>query len=189
VFGLKDLSNTSILSAFRLFRADAGSYARCFRCDCDTKLFGTKIKEHLIDNASNIIAAAAGRQSSNGLVESHWKVMVHMARAYLTEKQMPRSFWFYAIVHSARMTNAILGKLDGKLASPFLLVHGTGHDKRSWFPLLSVCYFHHERDGDVNRSHCQSHTMDGIAIGRSPTSNALLVYNPRTKRYYELDSY
>ena len=189
VFGLKDLSSSSILAAFRLFRADAGSYARCFRCDCDTKLFGTKIREHLIDHASNIVAAAAGRQSSNGLVESHWKVMVHMARAYLTEKQMPRTFWFYAIVHSARMMNAIPGKYGGKLASPFLLVHGTGHDERTWFPLFSVCYFHHERDGDVPRSHCQSHTMDGIAIGRSPTSNALLVYNPRTKRYYEPDSY
>lgn len=189
VFGLKDLSASSILTAFRLFRADAGSYARCFRCDCDPKLFGTQIREHLIDNASNIVAAAAGRQSSNGLVESHWKIMVHMARAYLTEKQMPRTFWFYAVVHSARMMNAIPGKFGGKLASPFLLVHGLGHDERTWFPLFSVCYFHHERDGDITRSHCQSHTMDGIAIGRSPTSNALLVYNPRTKRYYEPDSY
>ena len=71
---------------------------------------------------SNIVAAAAGHQSSNGLVESHWKVMVHMAHAYLTEKQMPRSFWFYAIVHLMRMMNAILGKFGGKLASPFLLV-------------------------------------------------------------------
>jgi hypothetical protein len=112
-----------------------------------------------------------------------------MARAYLTEKQMPRSFWFYAIVHSARMMNAIPGKFGGKLASPFLLVHGSGHDERTWFPLFSVCYFHHVRDGDIPRSHCQSHTLDGIAIGRSPTSNALLVYNPRTKRYYEPDSY
>ncbi len=141
VFGLKDLSSSSILSAFRLFRADAGSYARCFRSNCDTKLFGTKIREHLIDNAFNIVAAAAGRQSSYGLVESHWKVMVHMARAYLTEK-MPRSFWFYAIVLSARMMNAIPDKFGGKLASPFLLVHGSGHDKRTWFPLFSVCYFH-----------------------------------------------
>jgi len=115
--------------------------------------------------------------------------MVHMARAYLTEKQMPRSFWFYAIVHSTRMINAIPGKFGGKLASPFLLVHGSGHDERTWFPLFSVCYFHHVRDGDIPRSHCQSHTLDGIAIGRSPTSNALLVYNPRTKRYYEPDSY
>ena len=115
--------------------------------------------------------------------------MVHMARAYLAEKQMPRSFWFYAIVHSARMMNAIPGKFGGKLASPFLLVHGSGHDERTWFPLFSVCYFHHVRDGDIPCSHCQLHTLDGIAIGRSPTSNALLVYNPRTKRYYEPDSY
>ncbi len=90
---------------------------------------GTKIREHLIDNDSNTVGAAAGRQSSNGLVESHWKVMVHMARAYLTEKQMPRSFCFYAIVYLARMMNAIPGKFGGKLASPFLLVHGSGHDE------------------------------------------------------------
>ena len=31
--------------------------------------------------------------------------------------------------------------------------------------------------------------MDGVIIGRSPTSNALLVYNPRNKQDYEPDSY
>ena len=31
--------------------------------------------------------------------------------------------------------------------------------------------------------------MDGIAIGRSPTSNALLVYNPRNKQFYKPESY
>jgi hypothetical protein len=87
------------------------------------------------------------------------------------------------------MMNAIPGKFGRKLASPFLLVHVTGHDERTWFPLFSVCYFDHEQDSNITRSHCQSHTMDGIAIGRSPTSNALLVYNPWTKRYYEPDSY
>ncbi len=149
VFGLKDLSKESILSAFYLFRLDAGSYAWCFHCNCDPKLFGTTIWEHLIDNNSNIIAVAAGRQSSIGLVELHWKIIVHMARAYLTKKQMPWSFWFYAVVHSIRMMNAIPGKLGGKLVSLFLLAHGVGHDKRTWFPLVLVCYFHHERDGNV----------------------------------------
>jgi hypothetical protein len=84
VFGLKDLLSASILVAFCLFCADAGSYAWCFWCDCDAKLFGTKIWEHHIDNASNIVAMAVGCQLSNGLMELHWKVMVHMARAYLT---------------------------------------------------------------------------------------------------------
>ncbi len=115
--------------------------------------------------------------------------MVHMARAYLTEKQMPRAFWFYAIVHSARMMNVIPGKIHGCIASPFLLVHGVGHDEQTWIPLFSLCYFHHEKDGDIKRSKHQAHSMDGVIIGRSPTSNALLVYNPRNKQYYEPNSY
>jgi hypothetical protein len=60
VFELKDLSSYSILLAFRLFCSHAGSYAQYFCSDCDVKLFGTKICEHLIDNDSNIVAAAAG---------------------------------------------------------------------------------------------------------------------------------
>ena len=66
-------------------------------------------REFLLDNNSNIVAAAAGRQSANGLVKSHWKIMVHMFRAYLSENQVPRSFWFYLVVQSARMMNAIPG--------------------------------------------------------------------------------
>jgi hypothetical protein len=57
--------------------------------------------------------------------------MVHMSRAYLTEKQMPRTFWYYAIKHSARMMNMIPGKYGSKLASPFMLAHGTRPDPRT----------------------------------------------------------
>jgi len=57
VYGLKDLSADSILLALHNFKADAGSYARCFRSDCDVKLFGKRIRDHLIDNNSNVIAA------------------------------------------------------------------------------------------------------------------------------------
>ncbi len=95
VYGLKDLLSDSILSALCYFKADAGSYACCFHSDCDARFCGMRIQEHLIDNDSNFVAAAAGCQLANGLVESHWKVMVLMSRAYLTEKQMPRFFWFF----------------------------------------------------------------------------------------------
>jgi hypothetical protein len=72
----------------------------------------------LIDNQSKDVAAPAKRQSANRLIELHWKVMVHMACAYLTEKKMPCTFWFYAITHAAWMMNAIPGKHSGCLASP-----------------------------------------------------------------------
>jgi len=87
------------------------------------------------------------------------------------------------------MMNAIPERYSGRLVSPFLLVHGVGHDERTWILIFSLAYFHHEKDGDVSRSHHQAHTMDGVVVGRSPTSNALLVYNPRNKKYYEPDSY
>ena len=188
-FGLKSLQHEDIKAAFLAFCAEAGALARQFRCDCDEKLFGSNVRSFLHLHNSSIVASPAGRQSANGLVESHWKIMVHMARAYLTDKQMPRNFWYYAIKHSARMMNMIPGKYRGKLASPFMLAHGVRPDQRTWIPLFSLCYFHHEKDSESSRSKNQAHTLDGIILGRSPTSNAILVYNPRNQKYYEPDSY
>jgi hypothetical protein len=164
-FGLKSLQHNDIQAAFLAFRDEAGSLAWQFRCDCDEKLFGSAVRSFLHTNHSSIAASPAGRQSANGLVESHWKIMVHMSRAYLTEKQMPRTFWYYAIKHSARMMNMILGKYGSKLASPFKLAHGTRPDPRTWLPLFTICYFHHEKDSDTLRTKSQAHTMAGIVIG------------------------
>jgi hypothetical protein len=96
-FGLKTLSSVDIMSAIRLFRAAAGLLARCFYLDCNLKLFGLVVSKYLIDGQSKVVTTPAKHQSANGLVELHWKVMVHMACAYLTEKQMPRTFWFYSL--------------------------------------------------------------------------------------------
>ncbi len=80
------------------------------------------------------------------------------------------------------MMNMIPREYRSKLASPFMLVHGTCLDPRTWLPLFSLCYFHHEKDCNALHSKSQAHTMDGILIGRSPTSNAVLVYNPRKQK-------
>ena len=88
-FGLKLLHHDDIISAFLAFRTEAGNLAHQFRCDCDKKLFGNHIWLFLHLERSPIISSPAGRQSANGLVESHWKIMVHTSHAYLTEKQMP----------------------------------------------------------------------------------------------------
>jgi hypothetical protein len=111
--------------------------------------------------------------------------MVHMSRTYLTEKQMPHSFWYYAIKHSARMMNMIPGKYRNRLASPFMFVHGVHPDQRTWLPLFLICYFHHEKYSYAQCSTNQAHTLDGIMIGCSPSSNAILVYNPCNQRYYK----
>jgi hypothetical protein len=94
MFGLKNLSSNNIILALCLFCALAGSLARCFFSNCDLKLDVSVVSKYLIGGSLKVAAAPAKCQLANGLVELHWKVMVHMARAYLTKKQMPHSFWF-----------------------------------------------------------------------------------------------
>ena len=77
----------------------------------------------------------------------------------------------------------------GKFTTPFELVHRTPPDTRTWFPLFSCVYFYKDTDKNKDRSSFQSKAMIGIAVGRSTKTNALSIYNPITKQYYEPDTY
>jgi hypothetical protein len=78
-FRLKSLQHEDIISAFLAFSSEAGQLPTQFCCDCDKKLFGSHIRSFLHLKQSSIISSPVGRQSANGLVESHWKIMVHMS--------------------------------------------------------------------------------------------------------------
>ena len=189
VLSLKTLLSQSLIEAFKQFRAEAGGLAVQFCTDCDAKLLSTAVISWLRTNGSDIATAPAGRQSANGLVERNWRTLIEMGRAYLTTKQMPRAFWFSAIQHAARMMNCIPGKIADSITTPFELIHHSPPDSRVWFPIFSVGYFHHTRHGSVARSTFQAQTLEGMAIGRSDTSNAMVFYNPITRQYYEPDMY
>jgi hypothetical protein len=78
--------------------------------------------------------------------------MVRMARAYITEKQVGREFWYFAIKHAAHMMNQVPGRLGRKLTSPFELVHGVKPNANTWFELFSVGYFPHHMDSNICNS-------------------------------------
>ena len=140
-------------------------FARQFCCDFNKKLFGSMVWSFLHLHQSSIEASPAGHQSSNGLVKSHWKIMVHMSRAYLNEKQMPQTFWYYAIKHFHQDDEHDPGEISGYACFP---LHA-----RSWYtprsknlaPSLLGVYFHHEKDSNTSRLKSQAHTMDGIVVG------------------------
>ena len=106
------------------------------------------------------------------------------ARSYITEKQVGREFWFFAIMHAAHIINQIPGRLDRKLTTPFELVHGVKPDSKTWFELFSVGYFNHKTDSNTSQSKIKDQSLDGIAVGRDDTSNTIVFYNPLTKSYY-----
>ena len=89
-----------------------------------------------------------------------------MARAYITEKQVGRECWYFALVHSASMINQIPGRLGRNLTTPFEAVHNKKLDSKTWFELFSVGYFDHTTDSAEKRSKTEDQTLDGIAVGR-----------------------
>jgi hypothetical protein len=84
--GLKSLHHNNIIAAFLAFCTEAGNLACQFCCDCNEKLFGSHIHLFLHLERLSIVLRPVGCQSANDLVKSHWKIMVHMSCAYLTEK-------------------------------------------------------------------------------------------------------
>ena len=141
IYGLTSLTSPHIIFALEAFRADAGGLPKKFHSDFDNKLIGSQALRWIMANKSKIIASNAGRQSSNGLVKHTWRTLVQMARAYITEKQVGREFWFFAICHSASMLNQITGRMGRKLTTPFEIVHGEKADSKTWFEVFSVGYF------------------------------------------------
>ena len=184
IYGLTSLTSNHIISALESFRADANGVPKKFHTDFDTKLIGGQALKWIHLNKSKVIAANAGRQSSNGLAERTWRTLIQMSRAYITEKQVGREFWFYAISHAASMLNQVPGRLGRKLTTPFELVHNRKPDSKSWFELFSVGYFNHSKDNASSRSKMEDHSLDGIAVGRDDKTNTITFYNPITRSYY-----
>ncbi|KAL7549847.1 hypothetical protein ACHAWF_013106, partial [Thalassiosira exigua] len=184
IYGMTSLTSPQVVASLEAFKSDAEGVPRKFHCDFDRKLMGGAALRWINTEGSKVIAANASRQSSNGLVERTWRSIVQMARAYVTEKQVGREFWFFAIAHGASMINQVPGRLGRKLTTPFELVHGCKPDTKTWFELFSVGYFNHPQDGDQARSNVEDQSLDGIAVGRDEKSNTIVFYNPITKSYY-----
>jgi hypothetical protein len=112
-----------------------------------------------------------------------------MARAYLTDRQMPKRFWFYALRHAAQVMNYCPGHRSGSLTSPFELAHGCKPDLRVLFRLFSIGFFRHCVDSNRARTQFEAQTLTGIAIGRSADSNAMEFFHPITNAIYTSADY
>ena len=85
-------------------------------------IFGKSLR-WILTNDSNIVAAPADRQYSNDISEYTWSNLIQMDRAFITEKQVGREFWYLEVWHAAMILNQVPDRLVLKLTTPFELVH------------------------------------------------------------------
>ena len=123
VYPLTDCKSVTIITALQQLKVTAGKLPKVLYTDFDPKLLSKKITTWYNNNNCTILAAPPGQQHQNGLVERTWKTLSCMARAYINDKQMPRSFWFWAVKHASRAHNVFPIKFNDTLTTPFELVY------------------------------------------------------------------
>jgi hypothetical protein len=113
-----------------------------------------------------------------------------MGRAFITDMQMPRQYWYWALCQSVQVMNYMPCTVEGISTTPHELVYGVKPDLRVLFRMFLVGFFRHLKDGDHHRSGIsESKSMQGITLGQCCKSDGMIFYCPHTKRLYTSSDY
>jgi hypothetical protein len=104
--------------------------------DFDPKLLDGPTAYFLQDKNIILRGAPSGRQHQNGLVERAWETATSMARAFVTDMQMPRSFWYWALRQAVQVMNYFPCTVAGISTTPHELVYGIKPDLCVFSPFL-----------------------------------------------------
>ena len=184
IFGLKDTKASSIITALRKLHATTGMFPKQIYTDFDSKLLSSPVLTYCTKLHCQLHSCPEGQQNQNGLVEQKWQTLVHMAHRFLMDKQMSRSFWFWAIYHTNRISNIFPLKCDGQITISHELVSHPKPDYRQLFQLFSTVYLSHKKDGIHNCTTFISHSLQGFAVGYSHIANGMEIYNPINKQLH-----
>jgi hypothetical protein len=190
IYGLRAVTGEDIHNVLLAFFIEAGGIPGTIQCDCDTKFLAGSAHQIIVKRGIQLQASPGGRQSQNGLSESHWKHIVRMARALLIDRGMPKSLWFFALHHTVQVCNYLPVMIEGNITTAFEKVHKSQPNFQAiLYPIFSHGYFRHTRDRNLERLQFDPQTQPGIAIGRSELANGLICWNPVTNRILVLADY
>jgi hypothetical protein len=140
IYPLKTLHHNARKTTFQQWLIDCGGCPSRLYTDFDPKILDGTTAIFL--RGKNIIlwGAPSGRQNQNGLVERAWETTTNMARAFVMDMQMPRSFWYWALRQSIQVMNCFPCTVTGISTTPHELVYGIKPDLRILFRLFSTGY-------------------------------------------------
>lgn len=107
IYPLRSLHHDSIKGALAQWKVDAGSFPKHLYTDFDPKILDGPTGSFLHDNNVILRGVPSGHQNQNGLVERAWQKMTTMARSFITDIQMPRSYWYWGLRQSVQISNYV----------------------------------------------------------------------------------
>ena len=178
-YGLNGLSGMDVQDALYRFFIDAGGVPDTIQCDYDPRFLGGIVRRMLHSKGIRIRSSPPYRQSQNGLVERTWAVICRMARCFLTEAQLPKSYWYWAVREAGIRLNFMPTNhpVNGRATTPFELFYERKPDGRVLFPFGVLGTYSRESPT------FETESTPGIVVGRSDYTNGLIFYNPLSKTF------
>jgi hypothetical protein len=190
IYPLKSLTHTSLKAVMSAWAVDAGQFPTRLYTDFDCKLLEGPTAAYLRENKVALCGSPAGRQNQNGLVERTWQTITGMGRAFITDMQMPRQYWYLALRQAVQVHNYVPCTVEGISTTPHELVYGVKPDLWVLFRMFSTGVFRHTSDGLHHRSGiAKSKSIQGIALGHCRKSDGMLFYCPCSQRIYSSSDY
>ena len=172
---LKNKSDTP--KAFEKFIADTRPYGdiKCVRSDGGGEFSSEIFGALLIKNKIKHEKSAPYSPHQNGTAERTFRTIFEMARCILSDANLPKSLWPYAVMCSAHTRNRCFNRRNQK--TPFETLTGKQPDMSKMFKFGSKCFAFIQ-----NPKKLSDRAEEGIFVGYDKESPAYLVYFPENQK-------
>ena len=169
VYFLKNKSDAA--NATKRFLADMAPFGevKCIRTDNGGEFTSREFKDVLVENRIKHEFSAPYSPHQNGTAERAWRTLFNAARCIMSEGNVPKHLWNYAVRYVAYVRNRCFSRRLGM--TPFQKFTGKEPDlsKVQQFGIKCFAYVQ-------NKSKLDSRAVQGQYVGQDPISPAHLVY-------------
>ena len=172
VYFLKHKSDAVI--ALKQFLADTApvGHVKALRSDNGGEFINKEFKNTLRENKTKHETCAPYSPHQNGVAERNWRTIFDMARCLLTEANLPKNMWVYAVQTAVYIRNRCFNHRTKQ--TPYSIVMGKKPDLGNMHTFGSVCYAYQH----THKTKLDPRTKRGIFVGYAKMNPAYLVYYP-----------
>lgn len=105
IYPLKSLHHESLKPTFQQWFIDCGGCPSRLYADFDPKILEGPTASFLRDHHIFLRGAPSSPQNQNSLVERAWETATNLVRAFITNMQIPKNFWDWALRQSIQVMN------------------------------------------------------------------------------------
>ena len=164
--------------ALEQFLADSAPHGvvKRTRTDNANEYVSEEYKQILVKNKIKMTTSCPHSPHQNGTAERGWRTVFEMARCLLSESNVPKSFWTYAVMASVYIRNRCYSQRTQQ--TPYSMINGKIPDVSKMHVFGTTCYAYETS----YKKKLDDRSKKGVFLGYDKGSPAYLVYYPASQK-------